>query len=209
MPRKLGPGALLAPKGETLRTQTFCRRFLIRNSVTFDIALLENFSPNRPSGACESPFKLQGSVWMSQGVGCQGGVTWCHLTSLVKIRFGLFSPRWHCKVLSGPAFCASRTRNEDFFRANEGMAMSFVEGGPGSKEGMTAVFFGMPHWQFNDWAVADGTMQRCCLHSCFNSLHQSLNKCRHNLFPGAFFAFKVDIHPHSFVNSGTMNANFK
>ena len=142
MPRKLGPGALLAPKGETLRTQTFCRRFLIRNSVTFDIALLENFSPNRPSGACESPFKLQGSVWMSQGVGCQGGVTWCHLTSLVKIRFGLFSPRWHCKVLSGPAFCASPTRNEDFFRANEGMAMSFVEGEPGSKEGMTAVFSG-------------------------------------------------------------------
>jgi hypothetical protein len=160
MPRKLGPGALLAPPGETLRTQTFCRRFLIRNSVTFDIALLENFSPNRPSGACESPFKLQGSVWMSQGVGCQGGVTWCHLSSLVKIRFGLFSPRWHCKVLSGPAFCASRTRNEDFFCANEGMAMSFVEGEPAWIEGGDdGCFFGMPHWQFNDWAVADGTMQ--------------------------------------------------
>ena len=38
--------------------------------------------------------------------------------------------------------------------------MSFVEGEPaGIEEGDDGCFFGMPHWQFNDWAVADGTMQ--------------------------------------------------
>ena len=33
-------------RGETVHTQTFCRQFLIRNSVIFDV---ENFSPNRQS----------------------------------------------------------------------------------------------------------------------------------------------------------------
>ena len=123
---------------------------------------------------------------------------------------GCFPPDGIARFYPAQLFVQARRGTRTFSaQTKEWQCLLLKESQPGSKEGMTAVFFGMPHWQFNDWAVADGTMQRCCLSSCFNSLHQSLNKCRHNLFPGTFFAFKVDIHPHSFVNSGTMNANFK
>ena len=147
MPRKLGPGALLAPKGETLRTQTFCRRFLIRNSVTFDIALLENFSPNRPSGACESPFKLQGSVWMSQGVGCQGGVTWCHLgatsPALSRSASGCFPPDGIARFYPAQLFVQARRGTRTFSaQTKEWQCLLLKESQPGSKEGMTAVFSG-------------------------------------------------------------------
>ena len=146
-------------RGETVHTQTFCRQFLIRNSVIFDV---ENFSPNRPSssGACESPFKAGISVGVPE---CRvSGWCRCHLSSLaapVKIRFGVFSSRWHCKVLSriDCQLFVGHGRNEEFFHAN-GMAMPFV----GAEEGDDGCFFGMPHWQFNDWTVADGMELQFC-----------------------------------------------
>ena len=115
-------------RGETVHTQTFCRQFLIRNSVIFDV---ENFSPNRlsSSGACESPFKPGISVGVPE---CRmSGWCPCHLSSLaapVKIRFGVFSSRWHCKVLSriGCQLFVRHGRNEEFFHANDGSAMPFV-----------------------------------------------------------------------------------
>jgi hypothetical protein len=83
----------------------------------------------------------------------------CHLSSLagaVKIRFGVFSSRWHCKVLSriDCQLFVGHGRNEEFFHAN-GMAMPFVGE---AEEGDDGCFFGMPPhcWQFNDWTVADG-----------------------------------------------------
>ena len=148
-------------RGETVHTQTFCRQFLIRNSVIFDV---ENFSPNRPgsSGACESPFKPGISVGVPE---CRVS-GWCPsmppqqpCNLAVKIRFGLFSSRWHCAVLSriGCQLFVRHGRNEKFFHAN-GMAMSFV----GAEEGDDGCFFGMPeHSQFNDWTVADGLLQFC------------------------------------------------
>ena len=73
---------------------------------------------------------------------------------------GCFPPDGIARFYLAQLFVQARTRNEDFFRANEGMAMSFVEGEPaGIEGGDDGCFFGMPHWQFNDWAVADGTMQ--------------------------------------------------
>ena len=69
-------------RGETVHTQTFCRQFLIRNSVIFDV---ENFSPNRPgsSGACESPFKPGISVGVPE---CRvSGWCPCHLSSLATL----------------------------------------------------------------------------------------------------------------------------
>ena len=141
-------------RGETVHTQTFCRQFLIRNSVIFDV---ENFSPNCPAERVRV-LSREGSAVSMSIPGCP--VSLCHLSNLAgKIRFGLFSSRWHCKVLSriDCQLFVGHGRNEEFFHAN-GMAMPFV----GAEEGDDGCFFGMPHWQFNDWTVADGMELQFC-----------------------------------------------
>ena len=86
-------------RGETVHTQTFCRQFLIRNSVIFDV---ENFSPNCPAERVRV-LSREGSAVSMSIPGCP--VSLCHLSNLPgKIRFGLFSSRWHCKVLSTATF---------------------------------------------------------------------------------------------------------
>ena len=99
-------------RGETVHTQTFCRQFLIRNSVIFDV---ENFSPNRPSSseACESPFKAGISVGVPE---CRvSGWCRCHLSSLAACQDplrGVFLQMALQGFISHrlPAFC--RTREE-------------------------------------------------------------------------------------------------
>ena len=86
-------------RGETVHTQTFCRQFLIRNSVIFDV---ENFSPNCPAERVRV-LSREGSAVSMSIPGCP--VSLCHLSNLAgKIRFGLFSSGWHCKVLSTATF---------------------------------------------------------------------------------------------------------
>ena len=149
-------------RGETVHTQTFCRQFLIRNSVIFDV---ENFSPNRPgsSGACESPFKPGISVGVPE---CRvSGWCPCHLSSLATLLSrsvsGCFPPDGIARfyLASTASFLFDTGGMRSFSMQTEWQCLLLEQRRRGADDGC---FFGMPeHSQFNDWTVADGLLQFC------------------------------------------------